>query len=120
MQSMCGMPCGRFWPLARSADERRLAGVGWGLFFLWTGLSFLLDVGWGIGLLGVGLLTLTMQVVRSRFGLSAERFWIFVGGALTLAGVWELAAIEASLGSLLLIGFGAALLVLSFRPKGEG
>jgi len=111
------MPCASFWPLPRSAVERRLGGVAWGLFFLWAGLSFLLGFGWGVGLLGVGLLALVMQVVRRSFGLSIEAFWVLVGSALVVAGVWELLVIEASLGSLFLMAFGAALLALSLRPR---
>jgi hypothetical protein len=34
-----------------------------------------------------------------------------------VAGVWELAAIEVSLGSPLLMVFGTALVVLSLRPR---
>lgn len=117
MQRMCGMPCARFWLAPRNDVERRLGGAGWGLFFLWVGLSFLLDVGWGVGLLGVGVLALIMQAVRSGFGLPVERFWVLVGSALAAAGVWDLLALEISLGSLLFMFFGGALLVWSLRPR---
>jgi hypothetical protein len=119
MQRTCGMPCARFWSAPRNDVERRLGGAGWGLFFLWVGLSFLLDVGWGVGLLGVGILALLMQAVRSGFRLPVERFWILVGSVLIVAGTWELLALRISLGSLLFIFFGGALLIWSFRPRIE-
>ena len=32
----------------------KLSAVGWGLFFVWIGVAWLLNVGTGIGLLGSG------------------------------------------------------------------
>jgi hypothetical protein len=117
MQRTCDMPCTPFWLSPRSDLERRLGGAGWGLFFLWVGLSLLLHVGWGAGLLGVGILTLTMQVVRRSFGLPVKVFWALIGSATAVAGVWKLVAIEAPLGSLLLMVFGTTLLALSLRRR---
>lgn len=117
MRRICGMPCAPYWPAPRNDVERRLGGAGWGLFFLWVGLSFLLDVGWGVGVLGVGILALTMQVIRRSLGLRVERFWILAGSILTVAGTWELLALRISLGSLLFMFLGGALLIWSLRPR---
>ena len=115
MRPMCSMPCAGFGSGRRSGIAGRIDGAGWGLFLLWVGASFLLDVGWGIGLLGVGILTLIMQVVRRGFGLKYESFWLFVGGAFTVAAVWELAAIGVSPGPIILMGLGMAVLVWALR-----
>ena len=33
----------------------RMEAMEWGLFFIWLGIVFLLNIGAGIGLLGIGL-----------------------------------------------------------------
>jgi hypothetical protein len=109
------MPCAGFGSGRPGDIARRIDGAGWGLFLLWVSVSLLLDVGWGIALLGVGILTLVMQVVRRGFGLEYESFWFFVGGAITLAAVWELAAIDVSLGPILLVALGTAILMWALR-----
>ncbi len=42
----------------RNKIDRRLDAIGWGAFFVWTGIAVLADVGWGIGMIGVGLIIL--------------------------------------------------------------
>ena len=114
-RGMCRMPCRPFKAGRENKVAGRIDSAGWGLFFLWVGVSLLLDLGWGIGLLGVGILTLAMQVVRRGFGLELEGFWVLFGGAFTLAGVWELAAMDVSLGPVLLMGLGVVVLVSALR-----
>lgn len=112
---MCSMPCAGFGTRGRSTVAGRIDSAGWGLFCLWIGIAFLLDVGWGIGLLGVGILTLAMQVVRRGFGLECKGFWLVAGGAIALAAVWELAATDVSLGPILFIALGISVLVWALR-----
>ena len=64
MRQICDMRCTGFGSEPQSEIADRIDSLGWGLFFLWIGGSFLLDVGWGIGLLGVGILTLAKQALR--------------------------------------------------------
>ena len=115
MRNICNMSCAGLAP--RNEVAGKIDSTGWGLFFLWVGVSFLLDLGWGIGLLGVGILTLAMQVVRRGFGLEYEGLWVLVGGAFMLAGVWDLAAINVSLAPILFIGCGVIILVSALRRK---
>jgi len=112
---MCPMPCAGFSLRRDGSVAGRIGTAGWGLLFLWVGTAFLLDVGWGIGLLGVGILTLAVQAVRRGFGLEYEAFWLFVGGAITLAALWELAAFDIPLGPILLVASGTAVLVWALR-----
>jgi hypothetical protein len=111
MRWMCNPPCARFWASTRDGRAGKIERIGWGLFLIWVGGALLFDVGWGVGLLGVGLLALVMQVVRSNLGLRVEVFWVLVGSALVLAGVWNLAALSVSLGPVLLVLLGIAVLL---------
>jgi cytochrome c oxidase subunit IV len=58
---------------------KMLEVVGWGLFFIWIGISFLVKFHIGIGLLGVAVITLGTQMARKIYGLKMEGFWIIVG-----------------------------------------
>lgn len=37
---------------------RKLDAIGWGLFFIWIGITVLANLGWGIGLIGIGMIIL--------------------------------------------------------------
>jgi hypothetical protein len=93
----------------------RLDAAGWGLFFIWVGVSLLLDLGWGVGLIGVAVITLLGQSARRYYGLAIERFWVVVGVLFLLGGFWELYQVQVDLAPILLIIVGGALLLSLFR-----
>ncbi len=97
--------------------HKKLDAVGWGLFFIWTGVAVLFNVGWGWGLLGVGIITLGAQTARKYFGLKLERFWVAVGFFFVLAGVWELLDFQLGLLPILCIAAGVALVVSTLIGK---
>ena len=101
----------------RNPLAAKLDAVGWGLFFIWVGTAFLMDVGPGIGLLGVGIITLGMQVVRRFFDVTLEGFWIVVGVLFIAGGVWELFSVQVPLLPILLLVAGLSLLVSVVRGK---
>ncbi len=80
---------------------RKLDAVGWGLFFIWIGIAFLADVGWGVGLLGVGVIALGTQVARKYLGLPVHSFWLLIGIAFVLCGLWQLLNIQLAEGLIL-------------------
>ncbi len=90
--------------------HHRLDAVGWSLFFIWMGIAFLADVGWGAGLLGVGIITLGIQLTRKSLGLRFEPFWVVVGFLFALGGVWELFQVRFGLFPILCIAVGVAFL----------
>jgi len=96
---------------------RRLDSAGWGLFLIWVGASFLMDLGWGVGLIGVAAVIFVMQVARRYYGRNLERFRVVVGVLFLLGGVWELFQIELAMGPVLLIVAGGALLLTMFRRR---
>ena len=91
--------------------ERSLNATGWGLFFIWIGMAFLADVGWGAGLLGVGIIILAGQGIRTYYGLKLEGFGIVAGSLFLLGGIWELLNIRFDLTPILCVVAGVALLV---------
>lgn len=98
---------------------RRLASAGWGLFLIWVGASFLMDLGWGVGLIGIAAVILIIQAARRYYGRNLEGFWVAVGVLALLGGVWELFQIRLDLGPVLLIAAGGAMLMMLFR-RGSG
>ena len=58
---------------------KTLDAAGWGLFFIWIGLVFGLEIRSSVALLGIGIITLGMQLVRKSRGLNFEGFWCLVG-----------------------------------------
>jgi hypothetical protein len=94
----------------RGSWHRKLDAAGWGLFFIWTGLAFLMDVGWGAGLLGVGIITLGGQATRRYLGLELEGFWIVVGFLFLLRGIWRISNVELGLLPILFVVAGIVLL----------
>lgn len=96
--------------IEKSHAAKMLEVVGWGLFFIWIGISFLVKLHIGIGLLGVAVITLGTQMARKIYGLKLEGFWIIVGVLFLLGGIWELFTPTIPLVPILLIVAGVVLL----------
>jgi hypothetical protein len=84
--------------------------IGWALFFIWIGVAWLLEVGFGYGLLGVGILTLSMQAARRLFDVRVEGFWVVLGIGFVIGGFWELWNVDIPLAPIILIAVGVAML----------
>ena len=66
-----------------------LPTAGWGLLFIWIGLSLLLKLQAGIILLGIGAIILLVQVVRKYLMIRLQIFYIVVGFLFMMAGFLE-------------------------------
>ena len=98
-----------------STTARRLDAGGWGLFFIWVGVALIAGLGWGAGFLGVGILTLSVQVARKFLRVGAEPFWIVVGALFVAGGVAEFLTLELNLLPVLLIVAGLGLVISALR-----
>jgi hypothetical protein len=87
---------------------RRLDAAGWGLFFIWVGVSLLMGFSWGVGLIGVAAVIFLKQAARRYFGRKLETFWVVVGVFFLLGGIWELYQFQVGLAPVLLIALGGA------------
>lgn len=109
----------------RSREDReglddKLDLIGWGLFLIWIGIAFWLDVGIAIGLIGVGVITLGEQLTRKLLGLHAEGFWITIGLLMLLGGVWQVFDVNMPLGSGILVLLGVIMVVTALIGKRVG
>ena len=93
----------------------KLPAIGWSLFFIWIGIALLMKLDASIGLLGVGVITLAVQVVRKYLNLKLEGFWVVIGLLFVVGGLWELFEPNLPLVPILLIAAGSALLGSAIR-----
>lgn len=85
--------------------------VSWSLYCIWVGFAWLMGFSLGWILLGVGVLMLAMQGARRVSRVKADGFWIIVGIALLMGGLWELWGAAIPLLPVLLIAAGIGQLV---------
>lgn len=104
----------------KSNLEKKYGTIGWALFFIWIGIGFLVNFSIGLSLLGIGIITLGVQIARKSSGLKAEWFWIVVGLLFTLGGLWELFEPDMPLVPVLLIVAGVVLLLSIAMGKKKG
>jgi hypothetical protein len=90
--------------------DGRLDTVGWGLFFVMSGVVLLVpglpDGSW---LIGLGALFLGLSAVRYTTGLPVSGFGVVVGIFAIAAGACAIAGLAAPLFALLLVGCGLVL-----------
>ena len=100
--------------------DSRLETLGWGLFFLMSGVVLLLpklpDGSW---LTGFGAILLGLSAVRFSTGLPVSRFAVVLGTIAVASGIGTIAGLTVPWLSLLLIPCGLALVAgeLIRRPR---
>jgi len=98
-------------------SEKNFDTIGWGLFFVWIGISFLAGFTFAVGLLGVGVITLCVQLARKFSNLKLNGFWIVVGLLFIIGGISELLEIEFQLVPVLIIVAGLVILISVFKKR---
>jgi hypothetical protein len=91
--------------------------MGWALFLIWIGIAFLGNFEIGISLVGIGVITLGMQIFRALSQVRVEGFWIVVGILFLVGGFWELFKPDLPLVPVLLIIAGLLLLLSIAKRK---
>ncbi len=102
--------------------NRQLDTLGWGLFFVWWGITELFNfLPQGIGAIGLGLILLGLNAVRARNGIPTNGFTTTLGILALVLGLLELAAsalhlpFEIPIFAILLIVLGIILLGRAMR-----
>jgi hypothetical protein len=101
-------------------SNRQLETVGWGLFFVWWGITELFNfLPPGIGALGLGVILLGLNAVRARNSIPVNRFTTTLGILALVLGGLELAAAVLNLPFEIPI-FAILLIVLGMILLGRG
>lgn len=93
--------------------------IAWGAIFLWWGITELFRLPNGMDALGIGMILLGLMTIRSLSGLHTNRFTILLGiislawGIFDLANAFKLLPFKLPTFALLLIVFGATLLMFA-------
>jgi len=87
--------------------------VSWSLYCIWVGFAWLMGFSLGWNLLGIGILMLAIQGARRVSRVKTDGFWIIVGVALLIGGLWELWGAAIPLLPVILIAAGIGQLVTS-------
>ena len=97
-------------------SNRNLDTIAWGAFFIWWGITELFgSLPEGVGAIGVGLILLGLNMVRSMKGISTSGFTTILGilalvwGGLELAGAVLSLPFELPIFAILLIVLGVSL-----------
>lgn len=99
--------------------SKLLESIGWGLFFVWVGISVLGKFHIGVGLMGIGVITLGGQAARVYYKLKPDGFWVVVGLLFLLGGIGELFQKKIDLLPILLIAAGAVVMLSIFKHRKE-
>ena len=94
---------------------KKLPAAGWGLFFIWIGIALLLKLEASIILLGIGAISLFIQVVRKYLILRLQIFYIVIGLIFMIGGFWENYKPDSPLIPVFLIVVGTGLLISVIR-----
>ena len=97
--------------LTKLADK--LSAAGWGLLFIWIGISLLLKLEISIILLGIGTIILLVQVTSKYLNLRIKIFYVIIGLFFMIGGFCQKYKPDVPLIPVFLIVVGTGLL-LSF------
>lgn len=91
---------------------KTLEAAGWGLVLVWLGITTLFSLGWPVFLIGIGIgvMALALQGVRSAWNLAIEAFWLILGVVFVAAGIAESSGVGFPLVPVALLLFGVAAL----------
>jgi hypothetical protein len=75
----------------------RITAAACSVVLIWIGAALLMDVSLGVSLMGVAVVILGAQAVRSCFNLVPQWFWVIVGLLFLAWGFWEVYGLKLAL-----------------------
>ena len=103
---------------AKAQLDGRLTSISWALFLIMVG-GFLLvpSLPPGSWLIGIGVIMLGLNVVRSLNGIRMSTFTTVLGIIALAAGLGDFAGVDVPVFPLLIILVGAAIIVRNIEPR---
>ena len=99
----------------RSALDKRLDSIGWGLFLVMIGGLWLMPDGWGIPedtwLIGTGVIILALTVARFLNNITISGFWVVIGLLALASGLSDVFGLDVPVFAILLILIGAGIIL---------
>ena len=107
-------------------SNRSLDTLAWGAFFIWWGITELFgSLPEGVGAIGVGLILLGLNLIRSMKGIPTSGFTTILGilalvwGGLELAGVLLALPFELPVFAILLVTLGLLMVGREILPMSD-
>lgn len=100
--------------------NKRLERISWGLFLIMLGGFALVPSGQlpsGAWLIGLGVILLGLNGVRSMMDIPISWFTTVLGAVALVAGSGDIAGVDVPVGPVLLIIIGAAILLRGLDPR---
>ncbi len=111
-------PVGEHHGRPHGGTHDQIDAISWGLFFIWMGVGWLVDVGWGAWFIGVGLITLAAEAAHVVVGgIKPDLFWTIVGLLFLLGGVWVLFDIQFEFVPIVVIAAGIVVILSALRSR---
>jgi cytochrome c oxidase subunit IV len=104
----------------KQALNKRLESIGWALFLIMLGCSYLVDptrVASGIWSIAVGVILLGLNAARYANGIRMSGFTVFLGLISVITGVAEVLGANLPIFPILLIIFGANIILKPWFEK---
>ena len=104
----------------KSARDKRLDSVGWGIFLIMIGSLWLAHEGLfpeGTWLICTGIIILGLQAVRYLYGIKASGFWIVLGIVALAFGISDVYAFDIPVFPILIILFGLSIVLKPIFSK---
>jgi len=98
----------------KSALDKRLDALGWGLFLIMIGCLWLIPdeyVPGGTWLIGTGLIILVLMGVRYMYGIKISGFWLIFGILALAFGLSDFFGLNLPLLPILIIIIGVSIVV---------
>ena len=104
----------------KQALNKRLESIGWALFLIMLGCSYLVDptrVASGVWSIGVGVILLGLNAARYAYGIRMSGFTVLLGLIAVITGVAEVFGADLPIFPILLIIFGANIILKPWFEK---
>jgi len=104
----------------KSALDKRLDALGWGLFLIMIGCLWLIPdeyVQGGTWLIGAGIIILGLMGVRYMYGIKISGFWLVLGILALVFGLSDFFGLNLPLLPILIIIIGVSIIVKHLHKK---